>query len=117
MKDNYYKKFIDFFKHGLYNEEIFKYIKIHTTPFDCYDEEMMNIRGIYLSYDKNILTNFKLYLPYINSEIAAFINIHPYIHAIYAYQKLGKIYMQISNVKWYHYILKDYIHKKIQKKK
>ena len=53
---------------------------------------MMNIRGIYLSYDKNILTNFKLYLPYINSEITAFINIRPYIHAIYAYQKLGKIY-------------------------
>ena len=92
MNKNYYTNFINFFKkHGLYNEEIFNYIARNTTSFDYYDEELMNIRGIYYKYNElKELTSFKLYLPYIDSEITAFMNIRPYIQAIYAYTKLGK---------------------------
>lgn len=96
MNKNYYTEFINFFKrHGLYNKEIFKYIETNTEKFDYYNEDMMNIRGIYYNYDKqNNLVDFKLYLPFINNEITAFINIRPYIKAIYAYPKLGKKYKE-----------------------
>ena len=92
--NTYYTKFINFFKkYELYNEEIFNYIEDRTIKFDYYDEELINIRGIYYNYNKtNQLTNFKLYLPYINSEMTIFMNIRPYIQAIYAYTKLEKKY-------------------------
>lgn len=94
IKENYYIKFINFFKkHGLYNEEAFKYIQENTKRFSYYEEELMNIRGIYYTYNENNeLISFKLYLPFIDSEKTAFINIRPYIQAIYAYTKLEKKY-------------------------
>lgn len=92
MKENYYTKFVNFFKkHGLYNEEIFKYINKNTERFNYYSEEITNIRGLYHYYNKyNELISFKLYLPHIEDNITAIINIRPYIQAIYAYPNLGK---------------------------
>ena len=100
MNKNYYTKFINFFiKHQLYDEETFKYIERNTTRFGYYDEELMNIRGIYYSFNEiGQLTKFKLYLPYIDSEITAFMNIRPYIQAIQAYKKIGKKYKENANI-------------------
>lgn len=94
MNNNYYTKFIDFFKTlGLYNEIIFKYIYENTERFSYYDEEKMNIRGFYpIFFKKKELIGFKLYLPFIENEITAFMNIRPYIQAIHAYTKIGTKY-------------------------
>lgn len=93
MNNNIYITFIDFFKrHGLYEEEMFKYIKNSSTSFNYYDESM-NIRGIYYVFNSNKeLTGFNLCIPHIDDERTAFINIRPYIQAIYAYKNLGKKY-------------------------
>lgn len=90
-----YTKFIDFFKkHNLYDAEAFKYIEEHSIEFDYYDEEMMNIRGIYYNFNKaNKLTGFTLYLPYLdNNKMTSFVRIRPYIQALFAYKELGRNY-------------------------
>ena len=90
-----YTAFIDFFKrHNLYDEETFKYIENHSIEFDYYDEEMMNVRGIYYNFNRaNKLTGFTLYLPYIdNNKMTSFLRVRPYIQALLAYKKLGRNY-------------------------
>ncbi len=95
-----YNKFIDFFKkYNLYNEEVFNYIKQQTIIFSIYNEELMNVRGICYNYNKlEQLTSFTLYVPYINNEKTAFMNIRPYVQAICAYPKLGKKYKTAADI-------------------
>lgn len=92
MVENYYCKFINFFKaSGFYDKEIFNYIWQHSVLFNYLELENQNGIGIYYIFNKsNKLIDFKIVVPYIDSEITLFINIHEYMHAIDAYYKLGK---------------------------
>lgn len=92
MEESYYTKFINFFKnYGLYDEKMFNYIWRHSVFYNDLETECNDCTGIYYIFDKNKkLLKFNLIVPYIDNEKTLFINIHEYMHAIYAYYNLGQ---------------------------
>lgn len=92
MEENYYRKFINFFKScELYNKEVFDYIFRKSILYNYLEVECCGCTGIYYILDKNNkLLDFNIVVPFIDSEKTLFINIHEYMHAIDAYYKLGR---------------------------
>lgn len=92
MEENYYIKFINFFRsYGLYDEQMFNYIWSNSIFYNDLEIECEDFAGIYYILDKHSkLLKFNLIVPYINNEKTLFINIHEYMHAIYAYYYLGQ---------------------------
>ena len=92
MKVNYYDKFIDFFiEHNLYDKKVFDYIWDRCNFFDYLEDDYRDQIGVYYIFDKNKkLIDFNLIVPFIDSKKTSLINIHEYVHAIFAYYKLGK---------------------------
>jgi len=92
LKENYYVKFINFFKkHNLYDKEVFDYIWDKCNFFNYLEDEYRMYTGVYYVLDKNKkLVDFNLIVPFIDSEKSLLINIHEYAHAIEAFYKLGE---------------------------
>lgn len=93
MRSNLYAEFIDFFKkQGLYDEEMFNYIRENSILFDYLEEERIGSIGCYYFNKNGKLDYIRLFVPVINCYEALLINIHVYISAILAYKSLGKKY-------------------------
>lgn len=92
LEDTYYNKFINFFdSHNLYNKKIFDEIWERCSFFDYLEDEYRDFIGVYYIFDKNKkLLDFNLIVPFIDSKKTLLINIHEFVHAIYAYYNLGK---------------------------
>lgn len=98
MSLNYYQKFIDFFKrHGLYNQEVFDYLRKNSIQFDYRDTDYQPLIGCFYLTKGNKLTKINLIVPYINNDITVLINIHEYIHGIIAYKYINKRFSEDLN--------------------
>ena len=92
MQENYYNKFINFFKkYNLYNKDLFNYIWNNSNFFNYLEEDYRPYIGIYYKFDKKgRLMSFNLIVPFIDSNETLLINIHEYLHAIFGYYYIGK---------------------------
>lgn len=91
MNNNAYTKFINFFKSkGLYDEELFEYVKKHLVSFNYEDKEYRPLIGTYTAFKNKKLIFLKVIAPYIDSDITILINIHEFSHAIYYIKNKNK---------------------------
>lgn len=79
-----------FKKHNLYDKAMFDYLSSHTEMIDYKDEKQRCFIGCFYKFNKNILTDIRLNIPYVYDEITMLISIHEIIHAIILYKKLNK---------------------------
>ena len=92
MKENYYKKFINFLKeHNLYDENAMEYLHQNGIFFDYSEEKDRDFIGCRFATNKRkILKCIILCVPNIRDEKTLIINIHEYTHALLYYKYLGK---------------------------
>lgn len=90
-----YKKFIDFLKHyGLYNQEVFNFIKDKTRYVDYDKEEARDFIGCFPKMENDIVKDIRLCVPKIVDDVTVSINIHEYVHLLKIYSYLNKEYKE-----------------------
>ena len=90
-----YEKFIDFLKHyGLYNQEVFDFIKDKTRYVDYNKEEARDFIGCFPKMENDIVKDIRLCVPKIVDDVTVSINIHEYVHLLKIYSYLNKEYKE-----------------------
>ncbi|MBR2678809.1 MAG: hypothetical protein IKE63_05275 [Bacilli bacterium] len=90
-----YEKFIDFLKHyGLYNQEVFDFIKDKTRYVDYNKEEARDFIGCFPKMENDVVKDIRLCVPKIVDDVTVSINIHEYVHLLKIYSYLNKEYKE-----------------------